>query len=496
MSNSSEKNENNFEKMLDEYNKKVEGLNSGEIVEGVIVKIRDDDVIVDVGTRCEGVVPREELLDKEGNIKFNEGDKILVEVLSSGKTDFSPKLSHKNAVKKMRMKELRDSYKKGSSVRGVVKEVVKGGLKVDIDGIEAFMPASQVDLRYIESLDDYVNKELEFRIEKFNPKNIVVSRRVILEEEREKKEKEFWEKVREGDVIEGEIKRITKFGIFVDMGGHEGLVHISNISWDMVNDLSSLFKVGDMVKAKIIEVDRDNKKIGLSIKDLKEDPWKNVEEKYKEGQKVTGNVVKLEKFGAFISLEEGIRALIPISELSWKKIKHPSEVISVGDVVEGVVVNVDGENRKISVSVKKITPHPFEEYLEKIKVGDIIDGEVKSIMPYGLFVKLSDGVEGLLHISELPYTGGKKLEELYKRGGEIKVKILKIDKENRKISLTSIEKEEEEKLRAEKKRAEEIEKLKEVEEEKKYLATEKEGLVTLGDKIPEEILKKFYKDEK
>lgn len=493
MSDNSEKNENNFEKMLNEYNKKVEGLDSGEIVEGVIVKVQGEDVLVDVGTRCEGIVPKEELLDREGNLKYDEGDKILVEVLASGKTDFSPKLSHKNAVVKERMKQLRESFKKGDKVKGIVKEVVKGGLKIDIDGIEAFMPASQVDLKYVDSLENYVGEELEFRIEKFSPKNIVVSRRVILEEEREKEELEFWKNIKVGDVIEGEIKKIAKFGLFVDIGGHEGLVHISNISWDMVDDISSIFRVGDKVNVKVVELDKDKKKIGLSIKDLKEDPWNNVEEKYKEGQKITGKVVKLERFGAFVSLEEGIRALIPISELSWKKIKHPSDVISVGDIVEGVIVNVDGKNRKISISIKKITPHPFEEYLEKINVGDIIEGEIRSIMSYGLFVKLSEGIEGLLHISGLPYTGGKKLEELYKRGDKIKVKILKIDKENRKISLTSLEKEEEEKMRREKKKEKEVERLKESEEERKYMATDNEGLTTLEDKIPKDILDKFYK---
>ncbi len=485
--------ENEFEKMLNEYNRKIDGLNSGEIVEGTIIKIKEDHLLVDVGTRCEGIVPKEEVLDKEGNIKFKEGDKILVEVISSGKTDFSPRLSHKNAMLKERMKKLRESFKKRKKVKGKVKEVVKGGLKIDMDGIEAFMPASQVDLKYTDSLDNFVGKELEFKIEKFNPKNIVVSRRVVLEEERERKEKEFWENLNVGNIVEGKIKQITKFGVFVDLGLHEGLVHISNISWDMVEDINSLFKIGDVIRAKVIDIDRKNKKIGLSIKDLKEDPWNNVEEKYKEGQIVKGKVVKLEKFGAFISLEEGIRALAPISELSWKKIKHPKEVIDVNDMVEGMIVNVDKENKRISISVKKITPHPFEEFLEKYKIGDIIEGEIKTIMPYGLFVKLDEGVEGLLHISELPFTGGKKLEELYKKGEKIEVKIIKVDKEGKKISLSSLKKEEEEKLMRDKKKKEEAEKAKELEEEKKYIASGSEGFRNLGEIIPKDILEKFNK---
>ncbi len=429
-----------FEKMMEAYEQKIGDVRKGSIVEGKIVKIQDDNVLVDIGTRCEGIFPTEEIRDENGDLKFAEGDTIQVQVQSSTASDFAIKLSHKNAKQYEQIRELKKHYQDGTPVEGVITHSVKGGMKVDISGVEAFLPASQIETRYVENTDDYAGLKSSFRIMKFNPRQnkLVVSRRVLLEEEREKLKAELWENLEVGQVVKGMVTRLTGYGVFVDLGGMEGLVHISNLSWDKVKKPSELVKVGEEIETQVIELDRERERIGLGLKQMVEDPWLTVDERYFVGQKVEGIVEKLESFGAFVKLEPGVTALIPISEMSWtRRVNHPSELMARGDSVEAVVLRVDPDERKISLSLKQITPSPFSAFVENHRVGEEMEGEITNVVGYGAFVRLDEGVEGLLHISELSWSPVQNIDDAVKAGDKIQVRIININPNEERISLSA-----------------------------------------------------------
>lgn len=429
-----------FEKMMEAYEQKIGDIRKGSIVEGKIVKIQDDNVLVDIGTRCEGIFPTEEIRDENGDLKFAEGDTIQVQVQSSTASDFAIKLSHKNAKQYEQIRELKKHYQDGTPVEGVITHSVKGGMKVDISGVEAFLPASQIETRYVENTDDYAGLKSSFRIMKFNPRQnkLVVSRRVLLEEEREKLKVELWENLEVGQVVKGMVTRLTGYGVFVDLGGMEGLVHISNLSWDKVKKPSELVKVGEEIETQVIELDRERERIGLGLKQMVDDPWLTVDERYFVGQKVEGIVEKLESFGAFVKLEPGVTALIPISEMSWtRRVNHPSELMARGDSVEAVVLRVDPDERKISLSLKQITPSPFSAFVENHRVGEEMEGEITNVVGYGAFVRLGEGVEGLLHISELSWSPVQNIDDAVKAGDKIQVKIININPNEERISLSA-----------------------------------------------------------
>ncbi|MBN2430554.1 MAG: S1 RNA-binding domain-containing protein [Acidobacteria bacterium] len=429
-----------FEKMMEAYEQKIADVRKGSFVEGKIVKIQEDNVLVDIGTRCEGIFPVDEIKDKNGNLKYSEGDPIIVQVLSSAITDFSIRLSHKNARNYELLEELRKSYQEGTPVEGTIVEAIKGGMRVDIHGLEAFLPASQVEPRYVENLEQYVGLADRFRIVKFNirQKKIVVSRRAVMEDEMEERKAELWNTLQLGDKVKGKVSRLTGYGVFVDLGGVDGLIHISNLSWDKVKKPSELVRVGQEIETQIIELDRERERIGLGLKQMVEDPWLTVSDRYFVDQRVTGVVEKLESFGAFVKLEPGITALIPISEMSWiKRINHPSEVLSKGDQVEAMVLRVDQNERKISLSLKQVTPSPFQHFVDQHQIGEILDGEVTNVVGYGAFVKLDEGVEGLLHISELSWLPVRNIDEFVKAGEKIQVKIIGVNREDERISLSA-----------------------------------------------------------
>lgn len=431
---------NEFERMMEAYGQQMPDIQIRDFVDGRIIKITDNDVLVDIGTRCEGIFSVEEIKDAEGKLMFAEGDTIRVQILSSTSNDFNIRLSYRNARQQDLMRQLRKAYQEGTPVAGTITESIKGGMKVNIDGIEAFLPASQIDLRYVEKTDDYVGRREQFRIMKFFPKQnkLVVSRRVLLQEERDKVKGEVWGQLEVGRTVRGKVTRITGYGVFVDIGGIEGLIHISNLSWDKVKKPSEIVKVGQEIDTQVIELDPEKERIGLGLKQLVSDPWLTVENRYMVGQKVSGVVEKLESFGAFVKMEPGVTALIPISEMSWtKRVNHPSELLKVNDSVETIILRVDPAERKISLSLKQVGPSPFARFTEEHHVGDILEGEVTNVMGYGAFVRLDDQVEGLLHISELSWAPVRNIDEAVQKGSKVMVKILNINPDTEKISLSA-----------------------------------------------------------
>jgi small subunit ribosomal protein S1 len=431
---------NEFERMMEAYGQQMPDIQIRDFVDGRIIKITENDVLVDIGTRCEGIFSVEEIKDAEGKTMFAEGDTIRVQILSSTSNDFNIRLSYRNARQQDLMRQLRKAYQEGTPVAGTITESIKGGMKVNIDGIEAFLPASQIDLRYVEKTDDYVGRREQFRIMKFFPKQnkLVVSRRVLLQEERDKVKGEVWGQLEIGRTVRGKVTRITGYGVFVDIGGIEGLIHISNLSWDKVKKPSEIVKVGQEIDTQVIELDPEKERIGLGLKQLVSDPWLTVENRYLVGQKVSGAVEKLESFGAFVKMEPGVTALIPISEMSWtKRVNHPSELLKVNDSVDTIILRVDPAERKISLSLKQVGPSPFARFTEEHQVGDILEGEVTNVMGYGAFVRLDDQVEGLLHISELSWSPVRNIDEAVQKGSKVTVKILNVNPETEKISLSA-----------------------------------------------------------
>jgi small subunit ribosomal protein S1 len=329
-------------------------------------------------------------------------------------------------------------YDEDDTIEGTITNRVKGGFSVDI-GVQAFLPGSQADLRPIRNLDDLVGKTFEFKILKYNRKrsNIVLSRRVILEAERETKRAETLAAIHEGKVVDGVVKNITEYGVFVDLGGVDGLLHITDISWGRVKHPSELFTIGDDITVKILSLDLERERVSLGMKQLNPDPWTKAAENYPVGSRVTGKVVSLTDYGAFVELEEGIEGLIHVSEMSWtRKIRHPSKVVSVGDAVDAVVLDIKPDNRRISLGMKQVTPNPWDVIAEKYPVGTTIEGKIKNITDFGLFIGIDEGIDGLVHISDISWTKRiKHPSEIYKKGDTLQAIVLDIDKDNERFSL-------------------------------------------------------------
>ncbi len=422
------------EDLLASVDKYLRKISEGEIVDGKIVKITEKEVIVDIGYKAEGVVPITEFKEEE----LKEGNEIKVFIERIEPETGIPVLSKERADQMIVWDKIEKAFAEGTPVEGRVIKIVKGGAIVDIDGVRAFMPGSHADIKPVTDLNKLIGEKFRFKVIKANraQRNIIVSRRELLEEEAQKKAKEILEKIEPGQVWEGTVKTITDFGVFVDLGGLEGLIHISDLSWGRVTHPSEVVQVGDKVKVKVKEVDKESKRVTLSIKDLQEYPWKNVDKKYPVGSKVKGKVVSIVDYGVFVELEPGVEGLIHISELSWGEIKHPSQAVKVGDEVEVVVLNVDKENEKIALSLKRTLPDPWETVDKEFPVGSVVKGKVKNFTNFGAFITLKDGVDGLLHIKDMSWT--KKIEhpsDILKRGEIIQCKVLEVDKENRRISL-------------------------------------------------------------
>jgi small subunit ribosomal protein S1 len=427
-----------MENFLDLYEESFKRFQEGEVVTGKIISIDKDHVLVDIGYKSEGQIRIQEFMDAEGKISAQVGDQVEVMVEWWDEEDEVVVLSKEKAEKVKVWEEIKKAYDEEGTVTGTITNRVKGGFSVDI-GVQAFLPGSQADLRPIRNMDEMVGQTLKFRILKYNRKrsNIVLSRRVILEAERERKRTQTLAAIHEGKVVDGTVKNITEYGVFVDLGGVDGLLHITDISWGRVKHPSELFSVGDKIKVKILNLDIERERVSLGMKQLSEDPWATATGKYPMGSRVKGKVVSLTDYGAFVELEEGIEGLIHVSEMSWtRKIRHPSKVVSVGEEIEAVVLDIKPENRRISLGMKQVVPNPWDIIAEKYPVGTTIEGKIKNLTDFGLFIGIDEGIDGLVHISDVSWTKRiKHPSELFKKGDLVQAIVLDIDKENERFSL-------------------------------------------------------------
>jgi small subunit ribosomal protein S1 len=429
---------NNIENLMDLYEESFRRFQEGEVVTGRVISVDKDYVSVDIGYKSEGHIRIQEFMDEIGNITANMGDIIEVMVEWWDDDEEVVVLSKEKAASVKVWEEIRKAYEAGGTVEGAITNRVKGGFSVDI-GVTAFLPGSQADLRPIRNMDEMVGKTLDFKILKYNRKrsNIVLSRRVLLEEERESKRTETLAAVCEGKVVAGIVKNITDYGVFVDLGGIDGLLHITDISWGRVKHPSDLFSVGDQISVKILTLDIEKERVSLGMKQLTEDPWATAAEKYPHESRISGKVVSLTDYGAFVELEEGIEGLIHVSEMSWtRKVRHPSKIVSVGEVVEAVVLDIKPESRRISLGMKQVVPNPWEVISEKYPIGTTIEGKIKNITDFGIFIGIDEGIDGLVHISDISWTKRiKHPSEVYKKGDMVQAIVLDIDKDNERFSL-------------------------------------------------------------
>ncbi len=425
------------------FEQSLRSFQEGEIINGTVVSVDHDYVMIDIGYKSEGLIPTREFLDAEGNITVKPGDTVEVLVERWNPEDGTLRVSHAKAVRRKVWDEVIKAFEAKEPIEVAVLSKVKGGLTVLIGegsgGIKAFLPYSQVDVKPHPNLDKLIGEKFRCAILDYNRKrqNVVVSRRELLEKEIAEKKKETLSTLEEGQVREGVVKNITDYGAFVDLGGIDGLLHVTDISWGRVDHPSKVLKVGDTITVKVLSFDREKEKVALGIKQLTEDPWLSVAEKYPEGEKVSGRVVNLTEYGAFVELEEGVEGLIHVSEMSWtKRIRHPKQVLEVGDQVEAVVLKVDPEARRISLGLKQVQPNPWDLVKERYPEGTVIEGTVKNITDFGLFIGIEEGIDGLVHVSDLSWSKRvKHPSELFKKGDKIQAVVLNIDKEKERFSL-------------------------------------------------------------
>ncbi len=420
------------------YEESLKSIKEGEVVAGEIVQVDKEYVLVDIGYKSEGQINIREFIDDEGNLAANVGDKI--EVLLERREDDEGviRLSKEKAAKIKVWDKIREIYENDGTVKGTILSRVKGGLSVDI-GLQAFLPGSQVDLRPIRDMDSLVGMEHEFKIVKYNKRrgNIVLSRRAILEAERGALKDKTLEIIEEGAVLRGIVKNITDYGLFIDLGGIDGLVHITDMSWGRVGHPSEMHKAGDDIEVKVLSFDKERERVSLGIKQLVPDPWSQVEKEYPIGTRITGRVVSLTDYGAFIEVEQGVEGLIHVSEMSWtRKVRHPSQLLSIGDMIEAIVLNMDISRKRISLGMKQVAPNPWDVIEEKYPVGTTIEGKIKNITDFGAFIGIDEGIDGLVHISDISWT--KRIRhpsEVYKKGQEVRAVVLNIDRNNERFSL-------------------------------------------------------------
>ncbi len=420
------------------YEESMMSPQEGDLVTGEIVQIDKDFVLVDIGYKSEGQIQINEFLDAEGNLSAKVGDRVDVLLERREDEDGVIILSKEKAAKIKVWDHIRDIYKNEETIRGRIVSRIKGGMSVDI-GLQAFLPGSQIDLKPVRDFDSLINTTHDFKILKYNRRrgNIVLSRRAILEGERAAQKKETLKVLEEGVVLDGTVKNITDYGLFVDLGGIDGLLHITDMSWGRVGHPSEMYRIGDEIRVKVLNFDREAEKVSLGLKQLKPDPWTDAEQRYQVMTRVTGRVVSLADYGAFVEVEEGIEGLIHISEMSWtRKIRHPSQVLKVGDEVEAVVLNIDTESKRISLGLKQTEANPWQVIGEKYPVGTTIEGKIKNITDFGIFIGIDEGIDGLVHISDISWTRRiKHPSEVYKKGQEVQAVVLNIDKQNERFSL-------------------------------------------------------------
>ena len=420
------------------YAETFHSIEEGTILKGKVLAIRQDGVIVDIGYKSEGFVPIEEFTDEEAaNLKRGSEIEVYIENIEDAEGIVS--LSKERASKIKIWDVLEAALHDGTPVDGKITGKTKGGFMVDIARVNAFLPGSQVDVKPIKDADNLIGKKMLFRVLKLNSKlsNVIVSRRALLEEEMKKKKVETLKKLEEGQIMKGTVKNITDYGVFVDLGGIDGLLHISDISWGRINHPSEFFSVGDEIEVIVLKYDGENEKVTLGYKQKRPDPWFVVDEKYPVGKRVTGKVVSITDYGAFIELEEGLEGLVHVSEIDWlPRPKHPSKYLSIGETIEAVVLKVDKDERRLSLSLKQIKPSPWELVAERYKIGEKVVGKVKTITDFGVFIGLPEGIDALIHISDLSWTKHiKHPSEVLRKGQKIEAVILSMETEAEKMAL-------------------------------------------------------------
>lgn len=420
------------------YADSFKGLKEGEVVNGKVVQIRQDGIIVDVGMKCEGFIPAAEFSTEERN-SLKPGEDIEVFVLSAGNLEDFVRLSKERAVRIKTWEVLEDAFQKGMDIEGKIVGKVKGGMTVEIADVQAFLPGSHVDLKSIRDTDHLLGQVCQFRVIKLNSKrsNVKVSRRIILEEKRVKLREQTLTHIKEGATVSGLVKNLTDYGAFIDMGGVDGLLHISDMSWGRISHPGELFSIGDNIDVIVLKFDPEAQRVTLGYKQKKPDPWTGAEDKYPAGEKVTGKIINIVDYGIFIELEEGLEGLIHVTELDWlEKIKKPSKYFSIGDTVEAVILNVNGTEKRTSLSIKQLKPNPWELIKQKYSEGQKISGIVKNFTDFGAFISLEEGVDALLHISDMSWTKHiKHPSDILKKGETVEVVVLNVDAEKEKMSV-------------------------------------------------------------
>ena len=412
----------------------------GEIVQGTVVAVQRDNVVIDIGGKSEGMIALSEFADGSGEVTVKPGDRIDVYIESRENDDGLVMLSKEKADKMKVWDEISSACERDELIEGTISQRVKGGLSVTIrGGVKAFLPGSQVDLRPIRNLDKLIGQTYQFKVIKFNKKrgNIVLSRRVLLEKERDQIKTKTLETLEEGKVVRGVIKNITEYGAFVDLGGIDGLLHITDMSWGRVNHPNEVFQVGDEVTVKVLKYNPETERVSLGLKQTQEDPWNHAEEAYPPGKKVHGKVMSITDYGAFVELEPGVEGLIHVSEMSWtKKVKHPSKLLEVGQALDCQVLEVDAKSKRISLGLKQLEPDPWTLFTEKYHPGDKIGGKVRSITDYGVFIGIEEGVDGMVHKSDLSWTAKvNNPADMFHKGDDVEAIILSINHDEKKVSL-------------------------------------------------------------
>ncbi|MBW8888739.1 MAG: 30S ribosomal protein S1 [Fibrobacteres bacterium] len=423
--------------ILAQYESTLTGYAEGSIVKGTVVRITDTDVFVDIHFKSEGIISKQEFKD-DTELAVGRVIDVYLEQVENGEGQI---ILSKQRADFMRVWErIREAFEKEEIVTGTITRRIKGGVVVDLFGIEAFLPGSQIDLRQVPDLDALIGQKMDFKVIKVNKirRNIVVSRRVVLEQERSKMRDEIIDTLEKGQVREGVVKNITDFGAFIDLGGVDGLLHITDMSWGRVNHPSEVVSLGDRVKVVVLDFNEKKERISLGMKQLTKHPWEDVAAKYPEGTKVKGKVVSITDYGVFVELDQGVEGLIHISEMSWTQhIKHPSQLLNQGDEVEAIVLKLDAENEKISLGLKQATPDPWTSIEDEIPVGSKVTGEIRNLAAFGAFIEIKEGVDGLIHVSDMSWT--KKINhpsEVLKKGDKVECIVMAIDKEKRRISLS------------------------------------------------------------
>jgi small subunit ribosomal protein S1 len=427
-----------FGAALDQWEARSRSVKEGDVVTGTVLRVLEKEVIVDIGYKSEGVIDIHEFRALDGSLNVAVGDKIDVLLEKAEDTDGYVVLSKEKAERLKVWDVVERAHDTGDPITGRVIDRIKGGLKVDI-GLPAFLPGSLVDVRPVRNLDTLIGQEMRMRVIKVNKRrgNIVLSRKAVLEVENAEKKKQTLAELEEGKILRGVVKNLTEYGAFIDLGGIDGLLHITDVSWGRINHPSEKFRIGDELDVIVLKFDREKERVSLGFKQLQEDPWEDAASRFATHSRIRGKVVSLTDYGAFVEVEEGIEGLIHVSEMSWtKRVKHPSKLLNVGDWVECVVLDIDQENRRLSLGLKQTEPNPWDLINTKYRVGDRIRGQVRNITDFGAFIEVEDGIDGLVHISDLSWTKRvKHPNDVLNKGDEVEAVILKIDAENQRLSL-------------------------------------------------------------